>query len=212
MRDRRLVALRSMRRQPLHEPVHGGDIVGLCRFELAGPQRDLPAHEIRRLAVVGQSRRRPIDLMERRQCVAHGVVDRNALGLGHAGQPVVAEYPALDKIHHVKRRADDRRILAKNAHVRHRHGCCPQRLHDAVFAFHGMRGWQQNSRRLFTQDVPAVLRRHHESRIRLSADDALDLEGRGEFGKFARKIGAKRCFVEAQRHRHDRHARTARAV
>src|SRR5262249_42919624 len=85
------------------------------------------------------------------------VPDRAALGFRHAGKRLVPEHAALDEIHDVERRADDRLVLAQDVRPRHGKPGRMQRLDDLVLPVHRVSRRQQLARGLATHDEAAAV-------------------------------------------------------
>ncbi len=159
MHQRGLVVLRQVLGQPVHEPLHRRRDGHRGLAALARPARDLAAHVVARFAVVGQAHGGVVHGVQRGDHAVHLAVDGGALGRVHAGQRLVHEHAALQKLHHVERRAQQRRIVAVGQHARHGHGRVLQRAHHAVLAVDGVGRCDQRPRGLLAQHVVAAFRR-----------------------------------------------------
>jgi len=77
----------------------------------------------------------------------HFVIDFAALGICHAGQGLVPEHAAFDKLHYIKSAANHRLVFAQTIHFGHRHVGALQAAHDLEFALDRMGGRQQSGDR-----------------------------------------------------------------
>ncbi len=135
--------VRHVLRQPVDQAVHGRDRLGLRQFVLLAPALDLAREVVARLAVVGQADGGVVHAVQRGDHAVHFVVDRRALGAGHAGQGLVPQHAALHELHDVEGAADHGLVLAQRTHPGDRHVRPGERIHHAVLALDGVRRRQQ---------------------------------------------------------------------
>ena len=120
---------------------------------LLAPAADLACKIIAGLAESLQAHCLRLDQMQIGDHTVHLCIDLSALGQAHARQRLIHEHTALQKRHHVKRRAHDRLIIGVQKHLRHRHGRILQSLHDPILSIHRMGGGEQGTGRFFAKDV-----------------------------------------------------------
>src|SRR5207253_2714348 len=137
--------------------------------------RDLALDVVAGLTECFQSQRAVVEQVQPGDDAIQLVPDREALRLRHSRQTLVPENAALDIVHDVERRADDRVVLAERMRPRHRKAGAMQCRDHAVLAVHGVRRWQQFARRLAAQYEPSTVHRGEKvRRIRLSALELLE--------------------------------------
>ena len=167
--DHRLVGLRRVFRQPLHQLVHRRQRFGLRRDVLLAPARDLPRVVVAGFAETLEADGAVVDAVQRREHAREILVDGAAFGVVHRRQQQIGEHAPRDFLHHVELRADHRRVFAQRVHLRHRHVGVAQRMHHAIFAVDLVRGRQQFAGRLFAQHVLLRTGAQRERRIALTA-------------------------------------------
>jgi len=205
VRDGRLVARRDMVGKPCGQALDVGNIASLRRLVLAGPARHLTGEVIARLAIVGKADGAPVDLMQTHERVVHGIVDRRTLRGRRVREARLVEDAAIEPLHHVKRRADDRAVVAEQQRLRHRHvgGC--ERRHDTVLAVDRMGRWQQLPGRLLAQDEIAAAAEGDEiGRIGLASADGGEAHFSARLRQSRAEIGLQPTAVEGQGRRRDR--------
>ena len=129
--------------QPLHQAVHLGDGLGDGGGVLFAPAAYLAFKVVAGFAVVGQAAFGELHLVQCGDHAVHFVVNLAALRFAHAGQGLVPEHAAFDKLHHIKGAAYHGLVFAEAIHLRHRHIGALQALHDLELALHRMGRRQQ---------------------------------------------------------------------
>ena len=179
MDDRGLVIDRAALGQPGDELVHLVDLGRLAGPVLLGPAVDLAGEIVAGLAVVGEAHSRIVDIVQGRQGVDLGLVDRPPLGRLIVGQSAVPKDAALDVLHDVEDRADDVLVHAKRIGLGHREVSLVQARDHLELAIHGMGAGQQLARRLAAQDVLLGRRDQLVGRVGLAALELADLQRAG---------------------------------
>ena len=191
------VVARQVRGQPLDQPLHRLEPLGLRGAVLRGPAVDLPAEVIAGLAVVAEADRCVVHRVQARQHVVHRVVDGRPLDGTDTGQLRVREHAAVHAVHHVERGADDAVVLAQRVGARHRHRGAAQRGDHAVLAVDGVGGGQQLARRLAPQHELATAGGEVIRRIGLPAAKLSHLDGAAEVGDPLAQVALEGADVEA---------------
>ena len=147
-----VVVCRECLGQPLNQPLHGGDRVGLGGAVLLGPHvglaRDVPAL----LAEAPQPRALVVDRVNGRACLDEGPVKgRSLLRRGGGLHARALEEAAGDVVAHKEWRAHHIRILREEQHLWHRHIRAGKRGHARKLTVDGMGAAEQFSRRLLAQ-------------------------------------------------------------
>lgn len=84
------------------------------------PARHLARQVILALAVVGKAERVGIEGMKARERIVHGVVDRDALGVGRVRHLWFPDRTTVDEAHDVEGSADHRLVRAVQNRLGHR--------------------------------------------------------------------------------------------
>src|SRR5262249_41350864 len=172
--DGRAGLRRDVLRQPGNEVVHRLHRLGLRSLVLLAPACDLAVDVVSRLAERLQSYLFEANGMKTSNDAVELVPDCAALGFRHPRKRLVPQHAAVDEIHDVERRADDRLVLAQDVRPRHREPGRMQRLDDAELAVHRVRRGQKLARRLSPQhEAAAVGGGDQVSGIRLAALELL---------------------------------------
>ena len=171
VRDRRLVAGGNIAPEPFDQAIHLGNLVDLRRFVLLRPARKLPRDVCLRTAVVAETDRAKIDLVQASEHVVHRVVAGRALARARVGHHRIAHDAPLDEIHHEERGADDAGVLAQQMRARDRHVGRRERLDDSIFALDLMGRREQSPRRFLAHDETRVRSLEQKGGIRLPADE-----------------------------------------
>ena len=192
---------RQMRGQPLHQPLHLVDLLGLRGAVLLRPAVDLACDVVLALAVIGKADLRRLVGVQLRERRIHRVVDRGALRRVGARHIRLPDHAALDAAHHVERRAGDALVGAIDDRLGDRESLGVQRADRLELAVDRMRGGEQLARRLAPQHVFARRRFQHVGRIRLAAAELLHGERALEARRVRREVGLQPRHIEAQRRR-----------
>ncbi len=166
--------------QPGNQPVHRGVARTVGFGILPRPARHLPGEVIARPAIIAQTHRQWIDAVEHGQRVDLGIIDGAPFRRTGIGQATVPQYAALDHVHDIEGRTDDRFVLAQRIGTRHRKVGLAERMDDAEFAVHGMGRCQQLTGRLAAQHIAPGGGAQLIGRVGLAAGETQHFERAGE--------------------------------
>ena len=204
--DGGFVACGNVVRQPGDEIVHGLDFFRFGGLVLLAPAPDLAREIIAGLAEIGQADGLVIHLVQHRDDAVHFVVDRGALGLGHAGQGLIPQHAPLDAVHDVEGAPDHALVLAQGVGLGYRDIGLAQRGDHAELALDRMRRGQQFRRGpgLGAHRIALAAGAQPISRVGLAALELLDFEAACEPLDMRAQIRVQPGDVEALllRHRH----------
>ncbi len=197
VRDRGLIRRGNVAVQPFDQPIHFGNLVDFRCLVLLRPARKLPCYVRLRTAVIAETDRAKIDLMQAREHVVHRVVAGGALGRVRVRHRRIPHDASFDEIHHEERGTDDASVLAQQMRARNRHVGGSERLDDSIFALDLMSRREQSPRRFLTHHETRVGSFEHECGIRLPADELSNGERTAKVRHLVAQVVLERGFVEA---------------
>ena len=154
--------------QPLHQMIHGGNVIGLRGHVLLGPAVALADVIVAGPAKTFQTHRLVIDTMKIRQNRQQMFIDGAAIFRRDSRGKLVIQDPAVHLVHDKKGGAQDRVILTQKIGFWDGHRRLAQGRHDAVFPVHRVGRGQQGAGRFLAQDILPAPGGHHIGRVGLT--------------------------------------------
>ena len=171
--QRRAPLRRQVCGQPVDQPVHRRDRLGLRCSVLLRPARHLAGEVVLRPAEAVEAGGRPVETVDGGDDPAHRGVDRRAFGRREIRQRRVPEAAPVDMVPDVEHGADDGLVVAEHIRPGDRHRAALKRPEHTELAVDGVRRRQQHAVRFLAQHQPAAVGEgRQQRRVRLAAAEA----------------------------------------